>query len=1519
VATRSEQPELPRRLPAALLVALSAALAAQPALAQYEPSGYEPQKGEPFFLLSDKSWGSGEVPQVRLEVSTDFGMSAIEDFGGVDIALYRVPRPLPFLEAQKNLHRVKTDAVPAEEGLSNTLAHLWDRWYGATRRAFQRIFSSGARQAVTAAAPDLKTQPMPPTSFRQPSQFRAIPGLDLRARFRYPVHQAAPIPLPANVKLEGSSSGWTPPAQGNVMVPLGRLAPGLYLVEAALGGYRATTLVFVSDTVAITKASAREMVVWAADRSGGRGLSGVEIAWTDGAGVLESGTSDSQGLVRFSHEAPERSYVLGVDPQGGAFISENFYYDSEIYDTKLYAFTDRPLYRPGDKVYLKAFAREFRSARDSVPAQDGDVDFVAYDPNGVPGAHETLRLKGDEGGDSSFLLPEGAEAGGWELRMRYRGTTYSAAFRVAEYSKPHFEIVLVPDKSDFKVGEAVTGRLQLRYPDGRPVVGASVELSVRSQRTTMADGQLAEGGAFPLKLDAQSLASDPRGEVTFSLPAAPEPSRYVITALVTDGAASRVRTTRELLVERGRSTFTLKGDRQWSEPGSAVSWKIVAALPASQGEASPRRWEWVRLEDRKTDGGALEGGASLKIAFAEAGSYTVRLRDEGGNIVAATSHFVSGGVVAAPTGSIEIVPNRPRYLPGETAEILVTFPVAQEEALLTLERDHVEEGCLLSRGGPSMRVSRVTPTEWRVRIPVGPSFAPNITFSVAYVRNGEYVFENQGLAVVLPKVEVSLTPEKGVFAPGDTVQVDVRTSIDGKGASAVVAVGVVDEMVYVLQPETAPTIEEFFYHFRRNNVRTSSSQSFISYDLATSRSKAAPLAGGVSERRVKLLERPRRDEVDTAFWQAGLRTDASGRGRFSFVMPDALTRWRITGRALSAGGVVGQKASYVRSEKAVYLKWTSPAWMRDSDSPVASLAAFNETPSTLKANLAVQGPGIDRHESLSLKPGMTVIPQPLGSLAASGELTASLSRGGKVEDALATPIRREPLGWRGPQSETLELAGRRTPIGLPADARDVRLRVLSGAGAHFARIASDLMDYPYGCVEQTASRMIPMALAIEGLGPGGAPSVDRLRQQLNGHRLRLAYMAGPKATFTWWGGLTADDPFLTPYAYYADFLSARALGIALPKDHASRLLDVYAESGHLLPEVQRATILNLMQEMGLPVQGLTTSLLESLRATARKAPTTPADVGLSSLLGEPEAGPAQGLALLLAERLVKAQGGALPAALGPAIPGAADEVRHSALGAALLLASGRLAPAEADRILASVSVEAPTMERALALAFLHTTLGGSAAAPLELPAPWQKVVDARGSVSWRFGAAGLPGEVLLAEPPPPGTSVAVDFTTMEVPKARAATVLARRFYRLVKGKTAEEGWRLEPMGAGEAFSTNALYLDEVEVSGSGAPLRYGILEVPLPPGATVESTTWGLSVPGPDGKLQALERARDQPTAFGYAVPLDPIRSGERIRHLVRFAEPGTFRVPSARLYRMYAPAEKAFEADAGGRALEVQ
>lgn len=91
-----------------------------------------------------------------------------------------------------------------------------------------------------------------------------------------------------------------------------------------VGGYRATTVVFVSDTVALSKVSGNELLVWTAGKKQGEAKPGSEILWTDGLGVMTRGVTDDSGTLQLQHISPERSYILGKDAEGGVFVSENF-------------------------------------------------------------------------------------------------------------------------------------------------------------------------------------------------------------------------------------------------------------------------------------------------------------------------------------------------------------------------------------------------------------------------------------------------------------------------------------------------------------------------------------------------------------------------------------------------------------------------------------------------------------------------------------------------------------------------------------------------------------------------------------------------------------------------------------------------------------------------------------------------------------------------------------------------------------------------------------------------------------------------------------------------------------------------------------------------------------------------------------------------------------------------------------------------------------------------------------------
>ena len=128
------------------------------------------------------------------------------------------------------------------------------------------------------------------------------------------------------------------------------------------------------------------------------------ILLTDGAGVLDSGVTDGDGVLIINRPSPERSYVIGADPAGGVFVSENFYYDSEIYAAKLYAFTDRPLYRSGDTVCLKLVGRVFQDSRHSTRLTASGVRLAVLDPNGTPVTTGDFNVVPDAGGDTCFCL-----------------------------------------------------------------------------------------------------------------------------------------------------------------------------------------------------------------------------------------------------------------------------------------------------------------------------------------------------------------------------------------------------------------------------------------------------------------------------------------------------------------------------------------------------------------------------------------------------------------------------------------------------------------------------------------------------------------------------------------------------------------------------------------------------------------------------------------------------------------------------------------------------------------------------------------------------------------------------------------------------------------------------------------------------------------------------------------------------------------------------------------------------------
>ena len=1479
------------------------------------PSNYTPVAGESFFLLADSSFASDEQALVRLEApGRDYRRFRMEPYGGADIRVYRIDQPLEFLKRQKNLHRVVSDGQFKGEGLSNTLAYLWDNWYRKSRRVMQRAFSYESRKQVTEEVPELKMGQAiaAPTPYDNHPQYAPLPGLPLVSQFRYPLWDAKPIQPPKGVDLAGSSSQFISVAPGNVYIPLGKLKPGLYLVEALIGKYRATTVVFVSNTVAVSKIAGDELVVWAARKHEGSSVPKVKVLWTDGLGVMSSGETDADGLLRLKHVSPERSFMIGEDDEGGVFVSENFYYDSEIYDTKLYAFTDRPLYRPGDWVSMKIVGREFKNARDSVNPTTAPVRVSVLDATGTTLQTLDLNLDAKSGTQGRFQLPDNAVAGGYELRFNYRDQTYSSAFRVAEYIKPHFEISMDLAKQDFRTGEPIKGKLLLLYPDGKPVADARVQLSLRAQQLSMVDNELQYLGQFPVELTSTELTTDDKGQAVLDLPAAEKPSRYMLTVFASDGAAYRVKTTKEILIERGAARYRLSAPQRFSATGEKVAFSYASESTVAQPNAgTPSTYNWVRLEDQSTGNGKLAAGdKGFSVTFDRPGTYNLSLKDDHERILGATGHSVTGDGVKAVPGTVEILLDKPEYQTGDEALALITFPEPVTDALLSLERDKVEATALLSKGSDWLRLEKISDTQYRARIPVKDNYAPNLTFSVLYTKGGEYSFQNAGLKVTTPQIDVAIATDKDSYQPGDTVSVDLTTQFAGKPIPAHLTVSVVDEMIYALQPEVAPSIDQFFYHPRRNNVRTSASLSFISYDVALPGSPGAPGKANRSERGVKVLERPRREDVDTAAWQPELVTDANGKVRFTFRMPDSLTRWRITARAIADAGQVGQKNQFIRSDKPLYLKWSGPTHFRSGDQPKLGLFAFSQADKPVKTELVIRYAGQEQRLPLSLNKGINYIPLPATPLS-SGDWSAELQQDGKSQDALAVHLSAVGDGWQVTQSQSLSVASGDTPLSLPADASDIRLRLDDSPQALFRANLDDLLSYPYGGVEQTASQLLPLSIAYPALS-ANAQVRDRLRLIMQNSRLRLVSMAGPDAWFTWWGEDVTPDAFLTGYAYYADWHASKALGISLPPDHWQRVLDVYGKQATVTPLLQRALVLSFAKEMQLPVNTLLSGLMEELAKAGEGADANLMDDGQDSLImSAPDSALGLASARVLTAALARQSKVALPDAFSKQLPaaeqrlGASSQPFASALNLSIKPFNADLAQDLLQRLLPQQS----TLERALALTWLQRSVEQTPKMVNLTPGEgWQARQGGTGENYWQWQGTGVPSVLTVTGAQERPLRAKLSYLSQQKVPDDLPVQIKRRLLELVPGDDAYT-FSLKAVGD-KPLSSDSLYLDEVILTTkSPKPLRYGMLEVPLPPGADVERTTWGVNLAGLAGaEATPLEKAHFEPGQMAYGVPVNSLNGEVRLRHLIRFSQKGQFKLPPARFSQIYAPEHQAQE-----------
>lgn len=319
----------------------------------------------------------------------------------------------------------------------------------------------------------------------------------------------------------------------------------------------------------------------------------------------------------------------------------------------------------------------------------------------------------------------------------------------------------------------------------------------------------------------------------------------------------------------------------------------------------------------------------------------------------------------------------------------------------------------------------------------------------------------------------------------------------------------------------------------------------------------------------------RRVFSSTAAWFPEVVTDEAGRAEVSFKYPDNLTSWRIQAYGVGANGnSFGTATAFTRTDLPFQARLQAPRFLTAGDAAQLSGVLINSTsdPLDAKASLQVEG-------SVALVPKEVAVRRKI-KVQANAETRASW-------DTVATNAGEAKITLKvaaDPESDGEELMVPVLPDGiwqktaasalLKGDARSQSLKVTLPAPLDPKRVNVDLrfaagvfpavldalpylVDYPYGCVEQTVNRFLPAvvvrkALTDFGLDPARvekrildteiSPAAKRRRQSAGINQLddivsaslsRLDAAQGYNGAFGWWPGSDSPDLWMTAYVAWA--------------------------------------------------------------------------------------------------------------------------------------------------------------------------------------------------------------------------------------------------------------------------------------------------------------------------------------------------------------------------------------------------
>lgn len=993
--------------------------------------------------------------------------------------------------------------------------------------------------------------------------------------------------------------------------------PGVYLVEAS-GNTKLKRLKYVrvSDIGLVTKRSPRELLVYAIRLSTGAPMPHVAIR-ADDKGLTETryrGNGTSYQVV-IRKPGPSRAALTGADgvarfastPSNGVIqVAASAADGSRVYnqsayaqeaaenDVKLFFYTERPIYRPGQKVFFKGVAR-----RDLASAGKRGPGGALFAP--VPNAK--IKLEFTDAANEKFATlniktsATGAFAGEVKLKGdapvgRYSVETFLRPagaktdehfynrFSVQEYRKPEYEVTLTPqlDLPYAVQGTPVKVLVRARYFFGGPVKNAELVYSGTEDGTTKLDENgeavvllsnpvAGNDSALPLYVQVTDEANRiVESELNISAPYAQvrpsigfDKSVYnvqdnaKITVRTRDPLGRSVAGTAKVTLYYARKTRFFNRERLRNE-------ETVEEVPFFTQTVHTDSYGVATLEARLGRAGYLRAEVVASDPLGRKAEYNTHIWSLGKE----QKQGYYWGSYEFP--GIEVTPDKTIYQPGETVRALITTHKETGYALLTLQADRIFWHRVVKLNG------RVKVVEFKYPA----SAAPGAHLVGGTPQGRRWAQDTAYLKAIAPaqRLNITLQASKDEYRPGTTAQY-VVTVKDGTGKPqrADVSLGLVDKAIYSLANDETPDPVEFFYGSRENRV-------------STSWLFPGEVQGG-SYQRIEQAVPVRRNFEDTAYWNPFVTTNENGIATVKVPLPDNLTTWRATARAINSQTQVGATTNEIVVTKPLLTRLIVPRFLTQTDRVRAQVIVQNNLNTAQDVKVSLRGSGLTVSSDREEKGAQN------GRIAAGGSasfywmigtddipagnttsLIATARSGASAgsEDSDAQEIRL-PVGPRGfPVSRwanivvqdgqgTLNLAQAPNAI---ANASRLRVMVSPSVAGPMLGALPSLIQYPYGCTEQTLSRFVPAMVAARAVKQLKLPAPEtaaKLPEIVQAARSTLYSYQHDDGGWGWWQN-DDSDPYMTAYAVYGLTL-AKKNGYDIDRDRVLRGVRVLQSSfGH---------------------------------------------------------------------------------------------------------------------------------------------------------------------------------------------------------------------------------------------------------------------------------------------------------------------------------------------------------------------